>query len=415
MSIVSVHSGSYCHGEEVVRRVSETLGCRILDDREIAGMASERFGVPRKKLQRTLSGKVSAFNTFTNERQRNTSYLKAVVADLLTDSNYVFWGASGRLIPGEISHVLGVCIVAGFDYRCEQVMQERGVSKKEALRLVQKDDEAPMLWTDYVLGKSPWDSEIYDVFIPVDQVGLTKSIELICDSANSEALEPTRDSLQAAKDFQLAAQVEILLGKAGHDVAVCVKAGKAILTIDKHTILLSRLEEELKKIAAGIEGVREVETKVGPGFYQPGVYQRFNPELPSKVLLVDDEREYVQTLSERLQTRDMGSMVVYNGEEALSFLEDDEPEVMVLDLRMPGVDGIEVLRQIKQKHQSVEVIVLTGHGSEKDEELCMKLGAFAYLRKPVDIDKLSQTMQEAYRQVKAKTEGPDSGPTKEGE
>ena len=159
----------------------------------------------------------------------------------------------------------------------------------------------------------------------------------------------------------------------------------------------------------------QVETKVGPGFYQPGVYRRFNPELPSKVLLVDDEREYVQTLSERLQARDMGSMIVYNGEQALSFLEDDEPEVMVLDLRMPGVDGIEVLRQIKQKHQSVEVIVLTGHGSEKDEELCMKLGAFAYLRKPVDIDRLSQTMQEAYRQVKAKTEGPDLGPAKEGE
>ena len=415
MSILSVLGGSYCHGEEVVRKVAETLGCQILDDLEIARRASERFGVPQKKLQRTLSGRVSAFNTFTNERQHNTSYLKAVVADLLTESNCLVWGCSGHLIPGEISHVLGVCIVAGFDYRCEQLMQERAVSKKEALRIVQKDDEAPMLWTNHVLGKSPWDSDIYDVFIPIDQIGVTKSIELICDSANSKALESTQDSFQAAEDFQLAARVEILLGKAGHDVAVSVKAGKAILTIDKHTIFLSRLEEELKKIAAGIEGVREVETKVGPGFYQPGVYRRFNPELPSKVLLVDDEREYVQTLSERLQARDMGSMIVYNGEQALSFLEDDEPEVMVLDLRMPGVDGIEVLRQIKQKHQSVEVIVLTGHGSEKDEELCMKLGAFAYLRKPVDIDRLSQTMQEAYRQVKAKTEGPDLGPAKEGE
>jgi CheY-like chemotaxis protein len=366
-------------------------------------------------LQRTLAGRVSAFNTFTNERQRNTSYLKAVVAELLTESDQLLWGSCGRLVPGGISHLLGVCIVASFDYRCEQVMRERGVSGKEALRIVQKDDEAPMLWTDHVLGKSPWDASIYDVFIPIDQVGVTDSIGLICQSAKSETLQPTRDSLQAAKDFQLAVRVELLLGKAGHDVAVSVKAGKAILTIDKHTLMLSRLEEELKRIVAGVEGVREVETKVGPGFYRPGVYQRFNPELPGKVLLVDDEREYVQTLSERLRTREMGSMIVYDGEQALSFLEEEEPEVMVLDLRMPGVDGIEVLRRIKRKYRSVEVIVLTGHGSEKDEELCMKLGAFAYLRKPVDVDSLSLTMQEAYRRVKAKTEGPDSDPTKEGE
>ena len=97
--------------------------------------------------------------------------------------------------------------------------------------------------------------------------------------------------------------------------------------------------------------------------------------------------------------RDYSSAVVYGGEEALSIVDEDEPEVMVLDLKMPGIDGLEVLRRVKEKHPNVEVIVLTGHGSEEAARLCMELGACAYLEKPVDIEKLTQVMQEARKRV----------------
>jgi len=75
---------------------------------------------------------------------------------------------------------------------------------------------------------------------------------------------------------------------------------------------------------------------------------------------------------------------------------------MVLDLKMPGINGIEVLKQVKKTHPAMEVIVLTGHGSEKDKRLCMELGAFAYLEKPVDIDQLTKTMNEANAKLKKK-------------
>ncbi len=118
-----------------------------------------------------------------------------------------------------------------------------------------------------------------------------------------------------------------------------------------------------------------------------------------KILLVDDEQEFVQTLSERLKTRKLPATVVFTGEEALSQVESEEPEVMVLDLKMPGIDGLEVLRRIKRTHPRVEVIILTGHGSEKEIQAVADLGAFAYLRKPVDIDLLAQTMRQAYQKV----------------
>ena len=72
----------------------------------------------------------------------------------------------------------------------------------------------------------------------------------------------------------------------------------------------------------------------------------------------------------------------------------------MLDLKMPGVDGLEVLRRVKEKHPDVEVIVLTGHGSKEIQERCLEMGACAYLEKPVDIDTLTRTMQEAYRKVR---------------
>jgi len=98
--------------------------------------------------------------------------------------------------------------------------------------------------------------------------------------------------------------------------------------------------------------------------------------------------------------RDYSSAAVYSGEEALSIVEEDEPEVMVLDLKMPGMDGLEVLRRVKEKHPNVEVIVLTGHGSEDIAKFCAELGACAYLEKPVDIEKLTQAMQEAHRKAR---------------
>ena len=103
-----------------------------------------------------------------------------------------------------------------------------------------------------------------------------------------------------------------------------------------------------------------------------------------KVLVVDDEKEFVESLSERLELRNLKATVVHNGEQALRAVKEEEPDVMVLDLRMPGIDGIEVLRKVKKNHPTVAVVILTGHGTDKDEKKAMKLGAAAYMRKPVD-------------------------------
>jgi CheY-like chemotaxis protein len=304
--------------------------------------------------------------------------------------------------------VLKTCLIADVKYRAAQLGKQEGLGEKDALKRMHRDDESCLLWVDHLFGaKDPWKADLYDLLVPMGKVTVDEAVSLIRENASKVVLQMSEESRAAVDDFILAAQVDLKLAKEGHNVTVSVTRGNALLRINKHVLMLSNLEEELRRIAMSVPGVQSVETKVGSGYYQTDIYRKYDFDLPkpSKVLLVDDEREFAQTLSERLQMREYGSAVVYNGEEALSAVAEDEPEVMVLDLKMPGVDGLEVLRRVKQEHPNVEVIVLTGHGSKEIERECMELGACAYLEKPVDMDTLTKKMQEAYKRLKERQEG----------
>ena len=116
-----------------------------------------------------------------------------------------------------------------------------------------------------------------------------------------------------------------------------------------------------------------------------------------RILLVDDEKEFVTTLAERLELRGINVTIATNGEEALRFFDTDLHQVVVLDLMMPGLSGMEVLERIKAIDTKIPVILLTGHGATKDGVTGMQLGAFDYLMKPLDIEELIKKMQDAIK------------------
>jgi len=114
------------------------------------------------------------------------------------------------------------------------------------------------------------------------------------------------------------------------------------------------------------------------------------------LLLVDDEVPFVETMSKRLEKRNFKVAPSFSGAEALGLLEKNESiDVVILDVKMPGMDGISTLREIKRMRPLVEVIMLTGHGTIDSGIEGMKLGAFDYLTKPCDMDKLVSKIQEA--------------------
>jgi CheY-like chemotaxis protein len=351
------------------------------------------------KILRAFTARTSVFNKFTREKERSIAAMRLAVAEMVSDDNLLFAGFCGHLIPRSISHVLRVCLIADIKFRIAGAGREQSLSAKEAARAISNYDCS--VWIEAIFNRSdPWDAELYDIVIPVDKASIADAAALIADNAASDILQPTGNSMQVVADFGLAARTEAALAGEGHHVAVSASGGCVTLTINKHVLMLSRLEEELTALAMKVPGVSSIKTKVGKDFHRTDIYRKHDFEVPSKVLLVDDEREFIQTLSERLMMRDMGSVVAYDGESALNLIKEDEPDVMIVDLKMPGIDGVEVLRQVKETRPEIEVIILTGHGHEEDRDVCMQLGAFAYLQKPLDINVLSETIKKANAKIR---------------
>jgi two-component system, OmpR family, response regulator CpxR len=116
-----------------------------------------------------------------------------------------------------------------------------------------------------------------------------------------------------------------------------------------------------------------------------------------RVLLVDDEREFVEVLSERLANRGFHVNMAFSGDEALEALQEADPDVVILDVLMPGRDGIETLREIKRVKPLAEVIMLTGHSTVETALEGMRLGAYDYLMKPSDTQVLIAKITKAHQ------------------
>lgn len=113
------------------------------------------------------------------------------------------------------------------------------------------------------------------------------------------------------------------------------------------------------------------------------------------VLLIDDEEAFVTTLQERLELRGIEARVALDGLAGLKMIAASIPDVVVLDLRMPGLSGIEVLQEIRQQWPKLPVIMLSGHGSKQDAQTCLDLGAVQYHKKPLDIEILVDSLNQA--------------------
>ena len=115
-----------------------------------------------------------------------------------------------------------------------------------------------------------------------------------------------------------------------------------------------------------------------------------------KLLLVDDEIDFLQTIAERLTLKDFDVIVASNGREAIAAAENDLFDVAVVDFKMPGMDGTQVLKVLKDRHKYLEIIMLTGHATIDSAVESTKLGAFKYLEKPYNFEKLVEVIKESY-------------------
>ncbi|MFZ7128702.1 MAG: response regulator [Desulfobacterales bacterium] len=124
------------------------------------------------------------------------------------------------------------------------------------------------------------------------------------------------------------------------------------------------------------------------------ITEREDP-MDEKVLLIDDEEDFLKILAERLEARDMKVDTASSAKEALSRIESESFDAIVLDLAMPEMDGIEALRAIREKRPEVQVILLTGHATVEKGVEAIKLGAMDFLEKPADLELLKEKIKAA--------------------
>ncbi len=403
MSVVSVFSGAFCRADEFIDHLRGETGYRLIDDEMIVTRARELSALPVEVLKRSFAAKASVFDPFTRDRERTQIWLKLAVAEYLQEAGFLLHGVTSHLVPASIRHVLRVCLIADAAYRIAAAAAQLGIEAAEAAERIRELDHDRAAWVQAVNSASdPWDAELYDILLPAHTIDPREAAALVSHHLAAEALRVSDLSRRAARDFLTAARIQAALAAEGHFVGVSAQGDAAILTIDRPVLMQERLEEELTAVVRGTADIARVEVRVKPAATQGAAYSKYDADRMSRVLLVDDEREFVQTLSERLGMRDIGSATAFDGESALALMREDEPEVMLLDLRMPGIDGMEVLKRVKAEHPEIEVVILTGHGTDVDRKKCLELGAFAYLEKPVDIDVLSATLKKANKKMRAK-------------
>jgi DNA-binding NtrC family response regulator len=126
--------------------------------------------------------------------------------------------------------------------------------------------------------------------------------------------------------------------------------------------------------------------------------------MKTRILIVDDEEEFVEALSERLTIRDYDVATSLDGDDAIEKVKKYNFDVIILDVRLPGIDGVDVLKKIKESKPISEVIMLTGHATVETAIEGMKLGAYDYLMKPCETDELISKINGAYEKKVAQEE-----------
>jgi len=401
VSIIGIHSPSFCDGDLVAEQVASRRDFRLIAE-DLFEVASRDSGITAARLEKALKSLPPFWNQLTHQQERALACLQLTLARLVEPGRVLVHGPAVYLFPRDLKPVLRVSVVAGREYRIRNAVRQLQVSRTKAGGLIQRMDQLESAWARTYLDSRPFDGKLFDLSVSLGAVTIQEAVSEICRRSESLERQESDTFRQAIADFQLAAEVNVHLVEKGHYVQVTASEGRLSIVLNQYVTRLQKYKQKLEAIARQVPGVKSVKITPGTRFIPPALTRSIELEAPSKVLLVDDEQDFVQSLSERLEVRDIPSAVALGGEEALSYLENEEAEVMVLDLKMPGIDGIEVLRRVKRDYPDVEVIILTGHGSEREERLAKELGAFAYLHKPIDIDELTTIMKEAYRKLEKK-------------
>lgn len=193
MSVIVISKGSYSHGGEVGKKVAQRLGLDCIS-RDILIDASKKFNISKLRLIRAIEDAPSFLEKYTFGREKYIRYIKAAILNELAKGNIIYHGFAGHFFVSDISHVLKVRIIAEMEERIAYMMKRENVSKEDAGQLVKKVDEERTKWSLKLYGIDTWDSRLYDLVINIGKVTIDHAVDLVCQTVQLKAFQPTTES-----------------------------------------------------------------------------------------------------------------------------------------------------------------------------------------------------------------------------
>ncbi|MGB9852134.1 MAG: response regulator [Candidatus Kapaibacteriota bacterium] len=397
ISIVSLKGSG---AKEIIEILTNKTGFEIVTDEDVFNELAKQVGSKKKKIINSFY-KVPIFGNYNKLKDKILlTKFKLILGEKLAETGKIFHGVGTYFLPFEITSkfLLGGDIA----FRIGHLARIEKIPIEKAEKEVRQFDKELMRFTRKYLSENPCNPALFNETINTRIMTSDELAEKILEITSNIFESKSLLVKEKIQDFIKSNIIQFHLLNQGEDVDVFVQGTKAKISINNAKFFTKKSMEnhfeKIKNLLPKELSLTDIEVILGKSFEYPQPY-RFSFNEPVKVLLVDDEIDFVDTLSERLQTRSFVTAVTYSGEEALENIDKDLPDVIVLDLKMPGLDGLEVLRRVKKSHPQTEVIILTGHGSEREKQLAFELGAFDYLEKPINIDKLSEIIKKAYSKI----------------
>lgn len=388
-----------CGEKEILKQLTNKTNLSILTDDIICQKLTEALSIKKSSLEKLLFKPSLFFGPRKTKSKKIIHHMKILLGEELLNCDKIYNGIGTYFLPQK---AFSKFLLGGeLQFRIGNLAKEERISIELASKKVKNSDKAISNFVRTYLNENPFSSKLFDAVIDVNKYKKEEIVDNVLQIASQESIT-TKEIKEIINNFILCSKIQLYYLEKDIDVDCEILGDKVRIFVNQVKYISKKgmlnYFDKIKEMAPNFIDPNKMEITIGKHFDYPQPFG-FTLEQPRKVLLVDDEVDFVDTLSERLQNRSFNTMVTYSGEEALETIDKDLPDVMILDLKMPGIDGIEVLRRVKQTHPETEVIILTGHGSEKEKQIALELGAFAYLEKPVDIELLSETIKNAYAKV----------------
>ena len=335
---------------------------------------------------RALHDAPSILERFTHGKEKYVAYIRSAFLEQVRQDDVVYHGLAGHFFLEGVTHVLKVRVLADLEDRVRCEVRREDCTAEEARRTLLRDDAERAKWSRHLYGIDTAAPGLYDLVVHVGPLTVRDAVGLISRTARLPQFQATPESTRVLDDLALAARVQAAIVGKWPQAQVTARDGEVVVGVKAPVGGEEALVRQVRELVGDQPELDDLKIRVRPTVFSVRGGELRVGEDP--VLVVDDESSFARTLAKRLQLRGLDCVVAFDGGSALDALERGRFRGMLLDLRLPDLDGAEVLRRARARHHDLPVIIMTAHGTEEDRVECLQAGACAFLAKPVDLEEI---------------------------